>query len=102
MDHAVPGCYGACAWRNPANVTATVDGANVIITWTPVDLEAEPWFYTYIVWLLGDPNQQLSPVTLRAALWVDTGRTGTVSYGVQAVSASGVPSAIISSNSVTI
>jgi hypothetical protein len=90
---------------NPTNVNAIVGGANVILTWTPVNLEAEPWFYTYIVWLLdaeGNPSKQLSPPTLRAALWVDTGPTGTVSYGVQAKSASGVTSAIIASNSVTI
>jgi hypothetical protein len=89
----------------PANVTAVREGANVIVTWTPVDLTAEPWFYTYQVFLVnsdgGTEGAAISPPTLRSALWVDTAPGSSPRrYGVCAISASNVPSAIVSSNTV--
>jgi Glycosyl hydrolases family 39 len=89
----------------PTNVTAVREGANVILTWTPVDVTTEPWFYTYQVFLVNDDGgavgTPISPPTLRAALLVDTAPgAASLRYGVCAVSASNVASAIVSSNTV--
>ena len=65
---------------------------NVILRWSPSD---EPSLYGYEVWLMGSgaPVERLTPDPLRAALWVDTARpAGSVTYGVRAVSVSGVAS----------
>ena len=64
---------------------------NVILRWSPSD---EPSLYGYEVWLMenGEAATRLTPDPLRAALWVDTGRSPGVTYGVRAVSASGVAS----------
>jgi Glycosyl hydrolases family 39 len=89
----------------PADVTAAREGANVIVTWKPTDITAEPWFYTYQVFLVNSDGMAegaaISPPTLRAALWIDTAPATTpLRYGVCAVSASNVASAIVSSNTV--
>ena len=85
-------------------MTAIAENGNAIVQWTP---DQDSWFYSYEVYLLtADGKPQGSPLTpnpLRAALWVDTAPAhGTRQYGVRAVSASGVPSALTSSNPVTI
>ncbi len=89
---------------SPSTVTAIAENGNAIVQWTP---HQDSWFYSYEVYLLtADGKPQGSPLTpnpLRAALWVDTAPAhGTRQYGVRAVSASGVPSALTSSNPVTI
>ena len=76
---------------------ATVEDGNVILRWTP---NRETFFYSYEVYLMGDraPAVLLSPMPLRAAMWVDAAPpAGTRVYGVRAVSASGVASAIATS-----
>jgi hypothetical protein len=46
-----------------------------------------------------DPAELLSPGPLRAAMWVDTAPPkGVRIYGVRAISASGVPSAVVPSD----
>jgi hypothetical protein len=83
-------------------VEMTVEEGHVILRWKP---NLEPFFYSYEVYLLkdGEPAELLSPVPLRAAMWVDTAPPkGVRSYGVRAVSASGVLSAIVPSGPVVI
>jgi hypothetical protein len=87
---------------DPSWVEATVEGGHVILRWKP---NLEPFFYSYEVYLMRDsePAELLSPLPLRAALWVDTTPPkGVRAYGVRAISASGVRSAIIPSNPVLI
>jgi hypothetical protein len=51
----------------------------------------------------GEPAERLSPVPLRAALWVHTAPPqGMRTYGVRAVSASGALSAIVPSHPILI
>jgi hypothetical protein len=62
-------------------------------------------FYTYDVYLMRDreSSELLSPVPLRAAMWVDTAPPkGVRIYGVRAISASGVPSAVVPSDPIFI
>jgi hypothetical protein len=69
----------------------------VILQWTP---NRESCFYTYEALLMdGDqPGRRLTPDPLRAALWIDTAPPpGSRTYGVRAVSASGVASPITTS-----
>ena len=74
----------------------------MILRWQP---NLEPFFYSYEVYLMRDrePAERLSPVPLRAAMWVDTTPPkGMHIYGVRALSASGVPSAIVLSDPIFI
>jgi hypothetical protein len=81
--------------RAPAWLETAVDGGNVILRWSP---NQEPFFYGYEVFRLRDgvPDQVLTPDPLRSALWIDTAPApGRSTYGVRAVSASGVASPIV-------
>jgi hypothetical protein len=83
---------------DPSWVEATVEGGHVILRWEP---NLEPFFYSYEVYLMRgrEPAELLSPVPLRAAMWVDTAAPkGMRIYGVRAISASGVLSAIAPSD----
>jgi hypothetical protein len=87
---------------DPSWVEATVEEGHVILRWQP---NLEPFFYSYEVYLMRDrePAELLSPVPLRAAMWVDTAPPkGVRIYGVRAISASGVPSAIVPSDPIFI
>jgi hypothetical protein len=87
---------------DPSWVETTVEEGHVILRWKP---NHEPFFYSYEVYLMknGEPAELLSPVPLRAAIWVDTTPPkGMRVYGVRAVSASGVPSAIVLSHPIII
>jgi hypothetical protein len=87
---------------DPSWIEASVEDGNVILRWTPNE---EPFFYSYEVYLMRDrePSDLLSPVPLRAAMWVDTmPQSGTRIYGVRAVSASGIQSALVPSSPVSI
>jgi hypothetical protein len=48
------------------------------------------------------PGAMISPDPLRAAMWVDTAGAGTRTYGVKAVSESGIPSVLVVSNPVVV
>lgn len=76
----------------PTQFTGVREGNNVILSWKP---NTEAFFYSYEVRLGSDEKiPPLSPVPLRAALWVDTNvAPGVRTYNVRAVSASGVSSA---------
>jgi glycosyl hydrolase family 39 (putative alpha-L-iduronidase) len=82
----------------PSWLEASVEDGNVVLRWTP---NQESFFYSYELFLLqpdGAPGRLLSPVPLRAAMWIDTApEPGRRVYGVRAVSASGVRSDIIKS-----
>jgi Glycosyl hydrolases family 39 len=83
---------------NPSWVEATVEDGHVILRWTP---NLEPFFYSYEVYLIRhrETLELLSPVPLRAAMWVDTTPPkGVCIYGVRAISASGVLSTIVPSD----
>jgi hypothetical protein len=92
-----------CLWLTPTIpdppvapkwLAITVVGGNVVLSWTP---NQEPFFLGYEAYLIRDgaPHQRLTPEPLRAALWIDTAPPpGRRVYGVRAVTASGVPSAI--------
>ena len=70
------------------------ESGNVILRWSP---NQEPFFYSYEVFRLRDgvPEELLTPDPLRSALWIDTAPSpGRSTYGVRAVSASGVASPI--------
>jgi hypothetical protein len=87
---------------DPSWVEATVEDGHVILRWTP---NLEPFFYSYEVYLIRDrePLALLSPVPLRAAMWVDTiPPKGICIYGVRAISASGVPSTLVPSDPIFI
>ena len=86
----------------PSWTEATVEEGHVILRWKP---NLEPSFYSYEVYLMrdGELAELLSPVPLRAAMWVDTTPPkGLRSYGVRAVSASGVLSAIVQSGPILV
>ncbi len=69
----------------PAWLQSSTEGGNAVLRWTP---GREPDLYTYEVRRDG---QLISPVPLRAAMWVDAARPpGRRTYTVRAVSASGV------------
>jgi len=77
----------APAWIDPA-----VEDGDVILRWSP---NRETYFFSYELFLMRDdaPLEQLSPDALRAACWIDTKPPpGRRSYGVRAVSASGIAS----------
>ena len=92
-----------CLWITPVEETAprsptwletTARGGKVVLRWSP---NQEPFFYSYEVFRLRDgvPEERLTPDPLRAALWIDmVPSPGRATYGVRAVSASGVASAI--------
>ena len=72
----------------PAWLQSGMEGGNAVLRWTP---GREPDLYSYEVRRNG---QLISPVPLRAAMWVDAARPpGRHAYGVRAVSASGVAGA---------
>ncbi len=69
----------------PTWLQSGVEGGNAVLRWTP---SREPDLYSYEVRRDG---QLISPVPLRAAMWVDAASPpGRHAYGVRAVSASGV------------
>ncbi len=73
----------ALAW-----LQSSAEGGNAVLRWTP---GREPDLYSYEVRRDG---QLISPVPLRAAMWIDAARPpGRHAYGVRAVSASGVAGA---------
>ena len=87
---------------DPSWVETTVEEGHVILRWKP---NLEPFFYSYEVYLMKDrePAERLSPLPLRAAMWVDTAPPqGLRTYGVRAVSASGILGAIIPSDPIVI
>jgi hypothetical protein len=96
-----------CLWITPVLPTApraptwletTSRNRNVILRWTP---NQEPFFYSFEVFRLRDgvPDELLTPDPLRSALWIDTAPSpGHSTYGVRAVSASGIASPIAVSN----
>jgi hypothetical protein len=87
---------------DPVWIEAALEDGNVILRWQP---NLEPWFYSYEVYLMhgGEPGAMISSDPLRAAMWVDTAPgAGTRTYGVKAVSASGIPSALVASNPVVV
>ncbi len=100
-----------CLWITP--VLAAAPGSadwveaeqrdgNVILRWGP---NREPFFFGYEVVRMRDgvPAERLSPEPLRAALWVDTAPPpGRQTYGVRAVSASGVASPFVASGEVRV
>ena len=72
----------------PAWLQSGLEGGNAVLRWTP---GREPDLYSYEVRRNG---QLISPVPLRAAIWIDAARPpGRHAYGVRAVSASGVAGA---------
>ena len=98
-----------CLWITPVQATApqaptwletTVRNGNAVLRWSP---NQEPFFYSYEVFRLHDdvPEERISPDPLRSALWIDsTPSSGRSTYGVRAVSASGVASPIIASGEI--
>ena len=87
---------------DPVWIEAALEDGNVILRWQP---NLEPWFYSYEVYLMDgrEPGVMISPDPLRPAMWVDTGPgAGTRTYGVRAVSASGIRSALVVSNPVVV
>lgn len=86
----------------PRWVRTAVEEGNVILHWEP---SREVSFFSYQVFLTRDdqPDTLLSPVPLRAAQWIDTDPpAGTRRYRIQTISASGISSPAVSSNSVSI
>jgi hypothetical protein len=85
--------FGDDAPAAPAWVRAEQDGDNVVIRWEP---SHDPHFYSYELFAMEGEmvGARLSPLPLRAALWVDTAPPGPRRYGVRAVSASGIASGI--------
>jgi len=72
----------------PVWIAAHAEGGNAVLRWTP---GREPDLYSYEV---RRDSRLISPVPLRAAIWVDALRPrGRCIYGVRAVSASGIASA---------
>jgi len=71
---------------NPPTIDTTPGGAkNVVLRWTP---NTAPTFYTYQV-ARDEPKNIVSPEPLRSAMWIDTGVTGSHTYWVTSVDASG-------------
>jgi hypothetical protein len=86
----------------PVWIEAAVEDGNVILHWRP---NVEPFFYSYEVYVAGagEAEQLISPMPLRAAMWVDTAPPpGTRSYAVRAVTASGVASSLVRSAPVVV
>ncbi|HJS86438.1 MAG TPA: hypothetical protein VJ779_13355 [Acetobacteraceae bacterium] len=76
--------------EQPRWLQASVEQANVVLRWTPT---REPWFYTYeLVRSSSGSGESVTPVPLRASMWIDTPPPGEHIYAVRAVSASGVRS----------
>jgi hypothetical protein len=78
----------------PAWLETAMHGKNAILRWSP---NQEPFFYGYEVFRLQDgvSEKLLTPDPLRSALWIDTAPSpGHTTYGVRAISASGVASPI--------
>ncbi len=72
----------------PAWLQAGAEGGNAVLRWTP---GREPDLYSYEVRRNG---RLILPVPLRGAIWIDAERPpGRHTYGVRAVSTSGVASA---------
>jgi hypothetical protein len=87
---------------DPVWIEATAEDGNVVLRWWA---NAEPFFYSYEVYAIdaGAPEQLISPLPLRSAIWVDTAPPpGRRSYAVRAVTASGIKSRLIKSDPVTI
>jgi hypothetical protein len=88
--------------ESPEWLSITAQDGNVVLRWTPI---REAGFYSYEVFLMtGDtPTERLSPEPLRSALWVDTAPpSGSRTYGIRTVTASGVMSPIVVSGSVVV
>ncbi|WP_227377862.1 GH39 family glycosyl hydrolase [Haladaptatus halobius] len=86
----------------PAWIETTVENENVIVQWEP---NREPFFYSYEVYAVedGKPAKRLTPVPLRAAIWVDTVPPSRFRrYGIRAVSASGIKSEMITTDLVSV
>jgi hypothetical protein len=87
----------------PRWLEAGVEDGNAVLRWTP---NQESSFYSYEVFLLradGSPDRRISPVPLRAAMWIETApRPGTRLYGVRAVNSSGTCSYTVASPPVLI
>jgi hypothetical protein len=92
-----------CIWMTPVVSEAPADptwlegtreNERIILRWQP---NFEPFFYSYEVHRMvgGEPTQLLSPVPLRAAMWIDSAPAFPAAYGVRAVSASGYTSALV-------
>lgn len=80
---------------DPMWLEAAIRNGNAILRWTP---NLEPFFYSYELYRMvhGEPVELLSPVPLRAAMWVDTAPPpSTAGYAVRAVSASGAATALV-------
>jgi hypothetical protein len=98
-----------CLWITPVQTTVPqaptwletmVRNGNAILRWSP---NPEPSFYSYEVFRLreGVPGMRLTPDPLRSALWIDSAPSpGRSTYGVRAVSASGIASPIIASREI--
>jgi hypothetical protein len=73
----------------PGWINAVVEAGNVILRWEP---NTQPSFYSYEVRLgTGDGAVVVSPVPLRAAMWIDTAPPpGRRTYTIRALTASGV------------
>src|SRR5215207_6436342 len=92
-----------CLWITPVQATVpqvptwletTVRNGNALFRWSP---NPEPFFYSYEVFRLRDdlPELRLTPDPLRSALWIESAPSpGPSTYGVRAISASGVASPI--------
>ncbi len=83
--------------RAPAWLETTQRDGSAVLRWTP---NQEPFFYSYEVFRLRDgvPEKRLTPDPLRSALWIDTAPApDRPTYGVHAISASGVASPVVAS-----
>jgi glycosyl hydrolase family 39 (putative alpha-L-iduronidase) len=87
----------------PTWLAAEASHGNAVLRWIPA---REASFYTYEVFRIGadrQPGPRLSPLPLRSALWVDTAPPpGTHVYGIRTVTASGIPSVVVSGRPVRI
>jgi hypothetical protein len=86
--------------RAPTWLATTVRNGNAVLRWSS---NQEPLFYSYEVLRLHDgiPEARITPDPLRSALWIDSAPSpGSSTYGVRAVSASGVASPIIASREI--
>lgn len=86
----------------PEWLSVRMQDGNVVLQWMP---NREPGFYSYEIFLMtdGEPGDRLTPDPLRSALWIDTAPpVGSRTYGVRAVTASGVSSPIVASEEVTV
>jgi hypothetical protein len=80
--------------RAPTWLETTVRNGSAVLRWSP---NPEPFFYSYELFRLRDgvPEMRLTPDPLRSALWIDSAPSPSRStYGVRAISASGVASPI--------